>query len=289
MSLTRNAPLFLWLLGLSVCLAFLSFCDDKIGLSPGIRLGVHGIATGFVVWGAGLQIQSVRLPMLAEVGLGSLAAPFTFFFIMWITNLYNFMDGMDGFAGGMTVIGFGFLAYFGWRGGHQIILVTSMFVASSAAGFLFHNFPPAKIFLGDIGSISFGFLAASILVLGIRDELFDIWVALLIFSPFIVDATVTLLTRLARREKVWRAHRGHYYQRLVIAGWSHRKTVLIEYALMLAAGFSALLYWNIMPPGKLAVLLTSSLVYLTLAVLVGRVERHSRQSNERSRIAINNP
>lgn len=273
LTLAEQNALFLWLIGLTVFLALVSIVDDKIGLAPAIRFTAHAMAAGLLVWGAGLVIPSVPLPMFRDIPLGLLGAPLAFLCILWVTNLYNFMDGMDGFAGGMTVIGHSFLVYVGWREHHPLIAIVSLFVAASSTGFLVHNFPPARIFLGDIGSIPLGFLTAGVLVLGVRDGLFDVWVATLIFSPFIVDATVTLLKRIARREKVWTPHRQHFYQRLVLAGWSHRRTVLVEYTLMLAAGFSALLYSKDTGALDLGILIGWSMVYLFLTVLVGRVER----------------
>ena len=124
-------------------------------------------------------------------------------------------------------------------------------LAAASAGFLTCNFPPARIFLGDTGSTALGFLAAACGLWGSRTGLFPFWVALLVFSPFIVDATVTLLRRLLRGEKVWEAHRSHYYQRLVLLGWGHRRTVLVEYALMLVCAGSAALAVRLPPAGQL--------------------------------------
>jgi UDP-N-acetylmuramyl pentapeptide phosphotransferase/UDP-N-acetylglucosamine-1-phosphate transferase len=174
------------------------------------------------------------------------------------------------------VVGYGFLAYLGWRGGHQLILLLSLLVASAAAGFLWYNVPPALIFMGDVGSVPLGFLAAALAMMGVHDGLFDIWVPLLIFSPFIVDATVTLVRRLLRGEKIWRAHREHYYQRLVLAGWGHRRTVLAEYTLMLACGISAMVYVQISEPWRMTILLGWMGVYMVLAWGVRWVEGHAR-------------
>ena len=94
--------------------------------------------------------------------------------------------------------------------------------------------PAGRLFLGDTGSTALGFLAAAGSLWGSQAGLFPFWAALWVFSPFIVDATVTLLRRLVCGERIWEAHRSHYYQRLVLLGWGHRRTVLAEYVLMLA-------------------------------------------------------
>jgi UDP-N-acetylmuramyl pentapeptide phosphotransferase/UDP-N-acetylglucosamine-1-phosphate transferase len=192
---------------------------------------------------------------------------------MWMTNLYNFMDGMDGFAGGMTILGFGCLAYVAWTHGNHGLAGLSLLIAGAAAGFLRYNFPPARIFMGDVGSVPLGFLAGASAVIGIHGGLFDFWVPMLVFSPFVIDATVTLLKRLLRGEKVWQAHLDHYYQRLVLAGWGHRKVVLAEYGLMLASGVCAILYLNVEEGWRLILLVGWGIMYLLLASGISAIVR----------------
>jgi UDP-N-acetylmuramyl pentapeptide phosphotransferase/UDP-N-acetylglucosamine-1-phosphate transferase len=183
------------------------------------------------------------------------------------------MDGMDGFAGGMTVIGCGLLGYLGWQAHHPVVFVIATLQCAAAAGFLVHNFPPAKIFMGDVGSVSTGFLAAALIVLGCRDGVFDLWVPLIVFSPFILDATATLARRALRHEKVWEAHRNHYYQRLVLSGWGHRRTVLAEYAVMVLCGGFALLYQYASEEWRLVILGAWGMLFLSLALAVKGVEK----------------
>jgi len=160
--------------------------------------------------------------------------------VAWMTNLYNFMDGSDGLAGGMAVIGFGAYALAAASGGHAPLLALSAALAAAALGFLLFNFPPARVFLGDVGSVPLGFLAGALGIVGWRDDLWPLWFPALVFAPFIADASATLLRRLARREKVWQAHREHYYQRLVRTGAGHRGAALAGYALMLVCAAAAL-------------------------------------------------
>lgn len=112
--------------------------------------------------------------------------------------------------------------------------------------------------------------------MGIHSGLFDLWVPVLIFSPFIVDATVTLFRRLLRRERIWQAHREHYYQRLVLSGWTHRRTVLAECSLMIACGASAVVYTHSSEAGRLALLVAWILIYAGLELGVRMVERQGR-------------
>jgi len=270
------SPSFYPLFGF-VPLTVMSFLDDRCGGVPfQWRLSVH-------VWAAASLILAGyapdRLELLDFTWLLSdwIVIFYALLFTVWMINLYNFMDGMDGFAGGMAVIGFSTLA---WLGQADIGFVSvCLTVAAASAGFLVHNFPPAKIFLGDTGSTALGFLAAMCSLWGSKSGLFPFWVAILVFSPFIVDATVTLLRRLLRREKVWEAHRTHYYQRLVLLGWGHRRTVLAEYALMLVCAGSALLAVHLPPVGQGALLGGWALIYSLLMLAVGRLEqRHATVS-----------
>ena len=266
-----------WLLSQVLLVVIVSFCDDIFGLPVAIRFGVHLLAAVGIVLGAGQVIESIPLPNVATLPLGWLAIPMSILFIVWMTNLYNFMDGMDGFAGGMTTIGFGFLSYLSWAGGHYIIFTFSVLLAAVTSGFLFFNLPPARVFMGDVGSTALGFLAGALAVVGVHDKLFDIWVPVLIFSPFGVDATATLLRRLARGQRVWRPHREHYYQRLVLAGWGHRKTVLSEYVLMLAAGVSALIYARVGTQARLVILIAWSCLYFLIGCGIHWIIGHRRR------------
>lgn len=153
--------------------------------------------------------------------------------IVWMTNLYNFMDGADGLSGGMAVMGFGALGTAAWWASAPELALFCAAIAASALAFLRFNFPPARLFMGDAGSIPLGFLAAAIGVYGASQGYWPVLFPVIIFSPFIVDASITLLKRAVRGEKIWRAHHEHYYQRLVRMGWSHQKMTLAAYALML--------------------------------------------------------
>jgi UDP-N-acetylmuramyl pentapeptide phosphotransferase/UDP-N-acetylglucosamine-1-phosphate transferase len=266
------------ILGMLLLLSVISFWDDRMSLPVEVRLVTHAIASaGVVIWSQ-IVLSVIRLPALGAFSLRWVAIPFSIFYLMWMINLYNFMDGMDGFAGGMAVIGFGFLSYLGWNGKHGSVGLISLLTAAAACGFLFYNLPPARIFMGDLGSTLFGFLAGTISLMAIHDGLLDVWVPLLIFSPFIVDSTVTLSRRLLNGERVWQAHRGHYYQRLVIAGWSHRKTTLVEYCLMIACGVSAVAYSRARETHRLMILVTWVVVYVVLAFAVRTVERGKSRS-----------
>ena len=250
-----------WIAVAAFLVAGVSFIDDLRELSPLIRILMHALAAVVLLVGGLVMFDGI---------FGML---FTWLAIVWMLNLYNFMDGMDGFAGGMTLFGFGFLACAGWLRGADEYAIYSAVVAIAALGFLCVNFPPAKIFMGDLGSATLGLMAAAFSLWGIRDGLFAWWLPLLVFSPFIVDATVTLIRRMLKRERIWEAHRSHYYQRLVQMGWGHKRTVLAEYIVMALAGASALLALQLNQPMLTAVVLAVWIViYLLIALWVHHYE-----------------
>ncbi len=274
----------LWVLGMLFLISAISFWDDWKKLPPAFRFLIHAVSAAGVVFGARMAINIVAIPFVGDVPLGWVGFPLTLLYVMWMTNLYNFMDGMDGFAGGMAFSGFAFLSYFGWSGGHLFIAMIPLLTAASALGFLFFNKPVAKIFMGDVGSIPLGFLAGALSVHGIHQKLFDFWVPVLIFSPFIVDATLTLLRRLMRGERIWQPHREHYYQRLVLLGWGHRKTVTMEYLLMISCGVSAVIYSKTGELSRLSLLIAWVLVYSLLALSVRLMEQ--RKKIQKAKLAV---
>ncbi|HEX8874637.1 MAG TPA: glycosyltransferase family 4 protein [Nitrosospira sp.] len=160
--------------------------------------------------------------------------------ITWMLNLYNFMDGSDGLAGGMALIGFSSYGIVAWSAGNDSFATINFCVAAAAGAFLLFNFHPARIFMGDSGSVPLGFLAAALGFMGWTNGDWPLWLPLLVFSPFIADASVTLVKRGLRGARVWQAHREHYYQRMVQSGLGHRNTALLGYIFMLAAGASAM-------------------------------------------------
>ena len=248
--------------GLTFALLLLvSFADDVRGVPVVVRLAAHLLAAG--VLAASLLLQD----------FGIVAAVVATLVIAWMTNLYNFMDGSDGLAGGMALFGFSFYGVAAWLSGSSAFALLNFSIAASAAAFLVFNFHPARVFLGDVGSVPLGFLAAAFGLIGWLQRDWTWWFPVLVFSPFIVDASATLARRLWRRERVWEAHRDHYYQRLVQMGWGHRGTALAEYALMLACGLTALAALGLAAAAQTTVLAVTAASYLLMISAVERAWR----------------
>jgi len=212
------------ILGAAMFLCALSFVDDLRSLPIEVRLAGHLVAAAIIV----LATQEGGEPVGANLveNMGAVLA------IVWMTNLFNFMDGSDGLAGGMAAIGFAALAIAAGTSGHLALAAIAATLASASTGFLAHNFPPARVFMGDAGSVPLGFLAGALGFAGWKNGAWPLFFPIGVFAPFIADASITLVRRILGREPFWKAHRSHGYQRLVMAGWSHRQLALRAYVLM---------------------------------------------------------
>jgi Fuc2NAc and GlcNAc transferase len=217
-------------LGLGMLIiAAVGWLDDTRGLKPSMRLPAHFLAAGWALW------MFHGLPAL-RIGDTSLALGAVGYFvgaigIVWAVNLFNFMDGIDGFAGSQAVLilGVGSCLFF-FRGDRSLGLI-SLMLTGSTAGFLAWNWPPAKIFMGDVGSGVIGY-AVSVLAIGSENRHAVPLLAFAILgSLFIADATVTLIRRVTRGNSPAQAHRDHAYQRLTVAWGSHRRVTVSAIAL----------------------------------------------------------
>ena len=246
-------------LGLALMLSALSLLDDARGLPVWLRFSLQIVAASLLITGSQPDLPG-----------GIEGAVFAVLALVWMTNLFNFMDGADGLAGGMALFGFSFYALAAWQAGTDAFVTVAGSIAVAAAGFLLFNFDPARIFMGDSGSIPLGFLAAGLGLIGWENSLWPPAFPVLVFSPFIVDASITLIKRLLRRQKLWQAHREHYFQRLILLGFGHRVIALAEYALMLACGLSAMLLLKFSPGLQLAVVVGWLFFYALIAIKIDR-------------------
>lgn len=219
------------ILAAAALVAVVSLVDDIVGLPTLARLALH---LGAAMAALALDLEVSRGLLFVVLALA----------LAWTTNLYNFMDGSDGLAGGMAVFGFGAYALAAFLFGAATLAALCASLAAACAAFLVFNWHPARLFMGDVGSVPLGFLAGALGLQGWAIGAWPLWFPLLVFAPFMCDATLTLIRRLLRREPVWRAHREHYYQRLVRMGFGHRGAALIEYAAMAACAALALLVFR---------------------------------------------
>lgn len=205
----------------AAALAVVGLADDRWSLPVAIRLLVQFAAAGIVVYACGLSFRH---------GITSLAATI---WIVALTNIYNFMDGIDGIAGAQALVASSCIAVVAARQNRPEVAIAMLLIAAGVSGFLVLNWPPARIFMGDVGSTFLGFSFGAWSLFGSTGPrgglTLLVWIAAL--SPFLFDGIYTLLCRTLWGETLYRAHRSHLYQRLVQAGWTHRKTTLLYVAL----------------------------------------------------------
>jgi len=195
-----------------------------------LQLGAAGL-----VMGGGMQLQLFRMPWGPSISLWWAAAPLTLFWITSLTNLFNFIDGVDGLAASLVVVYSAGIAAVSFTTHHQFEGAMALVVLAACLGFLWFNFPPAKLFMGDVGSLTLGFVLS---VLAIRlsvtgNQHVPLAFFLILYSSTLFDTTYTLLRRALRGEEFWKAHRTHLYERLAAFGWPHLKVTLFYVALSL--------------------------------------------------------
>lgn len=250
----------LWFVALiAALLAALSQVDDRRGLPARVRFIAHLIAVAVLS-------ATYRVPMpWWNVTIVAIL-------LLWLVNLYNFMDGADGLAGGMAVLGFSsyaIAALISVRPDAQLAAASAA-VTGAAAGFLIFNFHPARIFMGDAGSIPLGFLAGALGYWGWREGAWPVWFPPFTFAPFIFDASVTLFKRLLHGEKFWHAHREHYYQRMIRLGISHGRAAMIWYFVMTVGIMLALAALQFVPIYQWMVVLGWGLVLVAIGYGIDR-------------------
>jgi UDP-N-acetylmuramyl pentapeptide phosphotransferase/UDP-N-acetylglucosamine-1-phosphate transferase len=250
--------------------------DDLYGLRPVQKFGIQ---FPFALSIAYYMRRFAGADAFSMTAIGFLLA------LLWLvsfTNFYNFMDGVNGLAGATAVLYGVFLAYFAWQQGQTVACIVAALVAGASLGFLFYNFPYARTFMGDTGSLFLGMLFA-VLALFLHDvpggsRMFV--PLILLYSVFIYDCTITLLRRVWRRENVFRAHRSHIYQRLVKHGWSHPRVTFLYMGLHILGGSLAIVYLHVFGATRWIVVGTEIVALVALTVVVSQAE--SRRNSYRS-------
>jgi UDP-N-acetylmuramyl pentapeptide phosphotransferase/UDP-N-acetylglucosamine-1-phosphate transferase len=243
----------------ALLVAAVSWIDDLYSLPFWSRLGVHLAAAAILIRDVGFWSE-VSVPFVsAQISLGTaLGLVLTAAWIVWLLNAYNFMDGIDGIAATQALISSIAWAVLAWILDIPSVFFLSGIVAASSAGFLLHNWQPAKVFMGDVGSAFLGFTLAAMPLIarsGSRAELSVLPVVAILFVWFFVfDTVFTFIRRLLARRRVWEAHREHIYQKLVIEGQQHSfvtvvyglASALLCAAVLLAIGLSGVFQWLVL-------------------------------------------
>ena len=213
-----DSSLFYALL-VGIIISVVSFFDDLYELSPKLRLIAQAIvAFGGLYFLGGFEQLNLFFFTLENQILTNI---FAFFMIIWFINLYNFLDGIDGYAGSEALF-LSIAAFILFGGAHFLVL------AVAVLGFLVWNWHRAKIFMGDVGSTLLGYNVAIFTIYYANQVSTNFWIWIILFGLFWFDATLTLFRRYKNKEKLSQAHKKHAYQRLVQSGLSHDKVVLFS-------------------------------------------------------------
>jgi Fuc2NAc and GlcNAc transferase len=216
-------------LGFVIVLCTLGWLDDRFDLAARWRfLAQVLIASGMLAWQGGVEAIEVAGHLIHQPWLWTaLALPA----LVWLINLHNFMDGSDGLAamqGTWSGLLLGLLFLSAGQGVQALVALT---LAASCLGFFCWNRPPAFLFMGDAGSVLIGGMVAWLVLAGITSESISVWLSFMICAVFVVDATATLLSRVAKGQQWYTPHRLHAYQRLISMAWTHGQ-VLAFYGLL---------------------------------------------------------
>lgn len=259
----------------SAILAWLGWRDDIHSLSPRFRFLIQGIVAAISILGLG-YFQVVTIPVFGELQLGGFGILITFLWIIGLTNAYNFMDGIDGMAGGVALsAGIGWM-WLSFSVGNPFSFWVALAISASSLGFLGHNWSPAKIFMGDVGSTFLGY-SFSVLPLLSSDQGGDaLLLGTLLMWTIITDAGVTFLGRLIRGENVFTPHRSHLYQRLVLAGYKHETVSSLYILLTLLAGLLSYEWSQGHQIAASLIFIGLPLIWILLSALAARLQNQAR-------------
>lgn len=267
--------------GGGLIMAIAGLIDDVRAMSFTVKLAAQ-VGAGVVAMAAGLVITVIEIPGLGPVDLGPLGYALTLLWMIGLTNAFNFMDGLDGLAGGTAVLAGGFLCAVAILLGDGRVAILALLLAATSAGFLIFNFPPARIFMGDVGSQFLGFAFAA---LGVMLAQGDTTGTLVLIVPallfhFLFDTIFTVVRRWRRGENLTAAHRSHLYQLLNQSGFSHRQVAALQYLLVAIQGAALLWMVRTLPSQRPLVFVGLILVQAAYAAVSLRLFRAHRADSD---------
>lgn len=246
--------------------------DDRYGLRPGVKLTGQLIAASFLI-SDGLIIDRLTLPLFGTVELGFLSVLITIIWVVGITNAINLIDGLDGLATGVTTIALISIFIMAIIDVQVIVAYLSIVLIGANLGFLYHNFYPAKIYMGDTGSNFLGYMIAVVSMLGLFKNiaLFSFIIPVIVLAVPIFDTLFAIVRRAYNKENIMRADNKHIHYQLLRQGYSHRKTVLILYVFSALFGMMAILLSNASITTAFVITLIVLILLHILAEIMGLV------------------
>ncbi len=267
---------FIGVIAAAMLMALISLLDDLLDISFLIKLATQ-LAAALLAVGAGLWVHVFALPGFGVVDVGWLGIPVTVFFLLFVTNAMNFIDGLNGLAAGVTFIACLFLAGIAAQYGGFFVYTASLLLAGGVLGFLPFNFPRAQIFMGDVGSQFCGFMLALFGIAAARFEAAPLSFLLvpLLLSGVLYDVAFTLIRRILARQNIAQAHHGHLYQVARRTGLDARLVALIHWGFATIGGLAAIAFLEAGASLKLAVAVLPLVIQLAWTIYVIRRARRS--------------
>ncbi|SEM65718.1 UDP-GlcNAc:undecaprenyl-phosphate GlcNAc-1-phosphate transferase [Mesobacillus persicus] len=261
----------------AVIIILIGILDDIYELSAKIKLLGQLAAAGIVV-STGLTIDFISIPFIGKFDLGMWAIPVTILWIVGITNAINLIDGLDGLAAGISAIGIATIAFMAFGAGKILILPLSVILLASTLGFLFYNFHPAKIFMGDTGALFLGYSIAILSLLGLYKSvtLFSFVVPILILGVPIFDTSYAIIRRVINKQPITAPDKSHLHHRILSLGLSHRNTVLVIYGLGILFSVCAVIFESTTLWGSLLLILGLLIFFQLIAEFIGLVNDHHK-------------
>jgi UDP-GlcNAc:undecaprenyl-phosphate/decaprenyl-phosphate GlcNAc-1-phosphate transferase len=256
----------------ALLIIMIGILDDKFELSAKVKL-IGQILAACIVVSSGLTIDFISIPFLARFDLGFFAIPITIFWIVAITNAINLIDGLDGLAAGISAISIATIAIMAGFYGKFLILTLALIILASTIGFLFYNFHPAKIFMGDTGALFLGYSISILSLLGLYKSvtLFSFVVPIIILGVPIFDTTYAIIRRIVNKQPISAPDKSHLHHRILALGFSHKTTVLIIYGMGVLFSICAIIFSTSTLWGSIFIIFVLVLFVQIVAEVVGLV------------------
>lgn len=258
-----------------VAILIIGILDDKYTLSPKIKLIGQLVAACIVVF-FGFDIDFITIPFVSEkIALGPFSYIIAILWIIGITNAINLIDGLDGLASGVSVIALASIMYLAILNGQYLVVALTAILIGSTLGFLIFNFHPAKIFLGDTGSLFLGYCISTISMLGLFKSVtvFSLVIPIIILAIPIFDTLFAIIRRVINKKKIFAPDKSHLHHRFMALGFSHRETVLIIYAIGIFFGLCAIIFSHSTLWGAFIIMSILIVSIQILAEVIGLISR----------------
>lgn len=217
--------------------------DDMLEISAKAKFLGQTVAAAIVIFFGDIQIDFINLPFGGILDFGYLSIPLTLIWIVGITNAINLIDGLDGLAAGVSTIALVTLAAMAFIMGNTFVLVMALVLAVSCIGFLFYNFNPAKIFMGDTGALFLGFMISVLALLGFKNVTFvSLVIPIVMLGVPISDTFFAIVRRLLNKQPPFQPDKSHLHHRLLSIGFTHKQTVIIIYGIAAMFGLAAVIF-----------------------------------------------